>query len=118
MKTILILLGALAFSASAQNPEAPKQPWKPTGTGLDKTGSTALAPVAGATTITGTVKQRTAEGLLIQTRMKGDGGLVWLTGHDAKEGTRISLAAVKDGAFDYSAVSGAAKTIDAYKAVK
>jgi hypothetical protein len=111
-------MGALVFTAGAQNPEAPKQPWKPGATGLDKTGSTSLNPVAGATTITGTVKQRTAEGLLIQTRLKGDGGLVWLTGHDAKEGTRISLQAVKDGTFDYGAVSGAAKTVDAYRVVK
>ena len=64
------------------------------------------------------VLQRMADGLIVHTRMKGDGGLVFLTGFDAKADAKISVAAVKDGAYDYTTLDGEAKTIDAYKVPK
>lgn len=94
---------------------------------LDKEGSTdlqrpatghmadnPLAVVPGRKTISGTVFQRTASGLLVSIR----GERIWLTGYDAKEGQKITIPAVKSGTHSYVEVSGAERLVDAYKALR
>ena len=122
MKTILLLLGALAFSASAQNPTLLPVPPKATPHPLSKPGSTSLAtpapsglgraatvtlrgmvpyatpapgPREGTVILRGTVQQRTAAGLLVKTAIPGDNGLVWLTGVDLKAGMAVEVVARK-----------------------
>ena len=109
MKTpALVLLGALALSAGAQNLELIPVPKTPPRNPLDRPGSTSLAPPAPKShrinptpvpatpapgPVAGTVLQRTATGLLVQTRIPGDRGLVWLTGVDVKAGLRVEVVA-------------------------
>ena len=111
MKTMLVwfVLGTIAFS----------QPWKPLGSALDKHGATSLQPPAqGSVIIHGRVIQRTDSGLLIKTTRRGDDGLVWLRGHDAKQGQTVSVPAIKGDAEAYTTILGAAKMLDGYDARK
>lgn len=77
-----------------------------------------LERVAGQMTVQGAVKQRTPDGLLVQTRMRGDDGLIFLRGVDLKEGERVSVPAIREGTYSYETVLGAAKVLDAYRALK
>ncbi len=108
-------------------PVEKKEPFQPGTTLLDKEGSTSLkrpatgheadnplAVVPGRKTISGTVFQRTADGLLVSIR----GERIWLSGFDAKQGQKISVPAVKSGTHSYIEVSGAERLVDAYEALK
>ena len=77
-----------------------------------------LAVTPGRTTISGTIFQRTADGIMVTTKRKGDSGDVWISGADGKEGTHISVTVVRDGVKSFGTVDGAERTIDAYKVVK
>lgn len=108
MKLLTILLTLIVASALGQ------QPWTPQGTGLDRPGGTSLNPTPGVITISGTVYRRWEDGLVIQTRMKGDGGLIFLTGMDAKMGAKISAKAMLVGKHEFFA----GRMLDAYKIVQ
>ena len=138
MKTILFLLGALAFSASAQKPELLPVPPKATPHPLSKPGSTSLAapdlskgrpksitgmvyatpapgPREGTVILRGTVQQRTPTGLLVKTAIPGDGGLVWLTGVDLKTGMPVEVVARKGAAVNCPTAFGD-RMLDGYVA--
>ena len=142
MKTILILLGALALSANAQNPGLLPVPPKATPHPLFKPGSTSLAapattglgrpaaithrghapyatpapgPRAGTVILLGTVQQRTATGLLVKTAIPGDDGLVWLTGVDLKVGMPVEIVARKGAAVSCPTAFGD-RMLDGYAA--
>lgn len=75
------------------------------------------APV-GRVTIGGIVVQRTADGLLVQTRAKGDAGQIWIRGYDAKEGASITLACKRAGTFSFESVGRGSRTLDCYEPFK
>jgi len=75
------------------------------------------APV-GRVTIGGIVIQRTASGLLVQTRKRGDAGQVWIKDFDAKEGVSITVACRRVGTFEFQSVGFGLRTLDCYEVIK
>jgi len=116
-------LVSLAASAAAPTPT----PWKPHGTMLDPHPSEGTMldsgnGVAKKYFVSGTVIQRTADGLLIECNRgggagyeqpKGDG---WLVGKNAPEGEAIRTTAAKLGTYTYATVDGAERMVDEFQA--
>ena len=127
MKIFMTLL-SLITAAQAQTPTPP--PFKPRGSALDRPAipparATPPAifpggakPVAGPNAariqLRGTIKHRTAAGVLLQTKLAGNNGLVWLVGMDLEVGMIVDIMGERTGTADCPPGFGP-RQVDAYK---
>ena len=126
----------LGVSPAVQEPGAkaapavppPRTPFKPGKTMLDRPGDSddgggentdpLRAPEGGFRTIGGRVLQRTDDGVMVQTRLRGDSGHVWIRKFDAKQGAKITVGCKRVGTYTFESVAYGTRTLDCYEPIK